>query len=65
MTIRMTTDRLSGADYEYLRRRQQQLIKDHLTPTPAPASRRAKNRQPVTREQIEQLRLALLNAFKW
>lgn len=63
--MRMTLDRLTAQDYETLRRRQAQLLKSDLKSNPPPPSRRARSSVNLTAEQIEQLRLALLNAFLW
>lgn len=65
MALRMIQYRLSDHDLDVLKQRQQQLFKSDLTPRPAPASRRARNSQALTAQQVEQVRQALINAFKW
>jgi hypothetical protein len=63
MALRMIQLRLSDQDLDVLKRRQQQLLKEDMTPRPAPASR-SRNSKSLTAQQVEQVRQALLNAFK-
>jgi len=67
--IMRTLGRLSTREYDELKRRQAQLFKEDLTPRPAPRSprsRRARNAQPLSAEQIEASILrALRDAFTW
>jgi hypothetical protein len=64
MTMRMIGS-LTGSDYERLKCRQDQIIRgDYAKPRPAPRSR-SRNSQALTRAQVEDLRLALLNTFRW
>jgi hypothetical protein len=52
---------ISDPDYDELKRRQDQRLKEDLTPRRAPPSRRAKNSQATWEQVAEQLR----KAFDW
>ena len=64
IVMSMTMTRISGADYEELRRRQARILQSDIKISPPPASRRGRNAEPLTRAQIEQLRQAILGMFR-
>ena len=55
---------VSARELEETKRRQDRIFRSEVNIRPAPRSR-ARNSHPLTTAQIEQLRQALLNAFRW
>jgi hypothetical protein len=65
MSMRMTDlSGITAQEMDELKRRQAERLRSDIAIRPAPPSRRARNSQNWTAEQIERLRLQLLNMFR-
>ena len=65
MTMR-DLGRLSAGEYEEVRRRQARWLSEDVKIAGSRSRRvRVRNAEQVTAEQVEQLRQALLNPFRW
>jgi hypothetical protein len=58
----MILDRLSGAEYDQLKRQQAARLKNPPVPRLGP---RARNSQPMSLADAEKVRQALIAAFEW